>query len=94
MRLPIMSPTELDNAVFEVITRELGIANAMRFIAQHNLSSDSIDYTKDRQKWLPQEPAEIEKLFSKPDPVFANLVKVTKGGRGNSRRRGKNSRVK
>lgn len=85
MNLPLMSPAELDNAVYALIVRELGVANAMRFIARHN-QSDGVDYTQERCKWLPQESSEIEKIFIKPDDGFTRLVeKGKRSGRGRQR---------
>lgn len=73
MNLPLMSPAELDNAVYDLVARELGIANAMRFMARHN-QPDGIDYTRDRQNWLPQEPAEIDRYFKNARAGFEKLV--------------------
>ncbi len=63
MNLPLMSPAELDTSVYKLVAKEFGVANAMRFIARHN-PPDGVDYTQERQSWLPKEPQEIENLFS------------------------------
>jgi hypothetical protein len=57
MTARLMTPIELDNAVYELIVRELGIGNAMRFIAQNNRGA-GVDYTCDRKDSLPTD-AEI-----------------------------------
>ena len=75
--LPLLSHAALDNAVFELIVRELGVATAMRYIARHT-HPDSIDYTADRHKWLNQNSAEIEQLLAQSDPVFDRLVAESK----------------
>lgn len=88
MNLPLMSPAALDNAVYELIARELGVANAMRFIARHN-QPDGIDYTRDRNKWLPQDSKEVERLLNVPNPEFDRLVAESrKKKRGSSRQGG------
>ncbi len=90
MKLPLMSPAALDNAVFKLVARELGVANAMRFIAQHN-QPDGIDYTRDRHTWLPQDTATIDRLFAEPDPEFDKLVEASKR---NARKRKSKTRAK
>ncbi len=90
--LPLMSPEALDNAVFELVSRELGVANAMRFIARHH-QPDGIDYTRDRHKWLPQDGAEIDRMFAetRSDPDYIKLVEASKR---NARKRKSKARAK
>lgn len=91
MNLPLMSSAALDNAVYELIARELGVANAMRFIAGH-CQPDGIDYTVERKNWLPRGAAEVEDLFNEPNPDFERLVAVSrKKGRGSRRQGGMSS---
>ena len=73
MNLPLLSPAALDNAVFTLVARELGVANAMRFIAQHN-RSDGIDYTRDRNNWLPQGADDVERLLNESSSGFDQLM--------------------
>lgn len=85
MNLPLMSPAALDNAVYELIVRELGVANAMRFIARHN-HPDGIDYTRDRGDWLTQNRDDIEHLLGKPNPGYEQLVADSRKKRRSQRR--------
>ena len=85
MNLPLMSPSALDNAVHELIVRELGIANAMRFIARHN-QPDGVDYTENRNIWLPQDPSAIELLHNEPNHEFERLVAESRKKKGRSSR--------
>ena len=78
MNLPLLSPAALDNAVYTLVARELGVANAMRFIAQHN-RPDGIDYTRDRHNWLPQDADDIEHLLSEPSSGFEQLMSESQG---------------
>ncbi len=73
MNLPLMSPAELDNAVYKLIAKKLGTANAMRFIARHH-KPDGIDYTRDRHEWLTEESDAVDRLFKNRDKDFERLV--------------------
>lgn len=84
MNLPLLSPAALDNAVYDLVVREPGVANAMRFIARHS-QPDGIDYTRDRNNWLSQDADEIDRLFAKSAPELDLLM-------ANSRQSGKRSR--
>ncbi len=86
MNHPIMSPAELDCSVYKLVAKEFGVANAMRFIARH-APSDGVDYTQERQSWLPQDPQELACLFDKPNAEFELLVAGTR--RKKTRRKGK-----
>ncbi len=86
MNHPIMSPAELDCSVYKLVAKEFGVANAMRFIARH-APSDGVDYTQERQSWLPQDPQEIDRLLAEPDAGFARLLAGTR--RKKSRRQTK-----
>ncbi len=77
MNLPLMSPAELDTSVYKLVAKEFGVANAMRFIARHN-QSDGVDYTQERQSWLPQGASEVERLLAEPDAGFERLVAGTR----------------
>lgn len=88
MNLPLMSPAELDNAVYKLVAKEFGVANAMRFIARHT-PSDGINYTQERQSWLPQEPSEVERLFKKADSDFERLMSEACHGRSGGSRHSK-----
>lgn len=79
MNLPLMSPEALDNAIFKLVVREFGVANAMRFIARHH-QPDGIDYTRDRHTWLPQDSATIKRMFAetRSDPDYIRLVEASK----------------
>jgi hypothetical protein len=48
--VPLMGLSELRNRGFEALVRELGVANAVRFLHLHGTGSG--DYTQDREKWL------------------------------------------
>jgi hypothetical protein len=48
VRLP--SPPELRRRGFEVLVRELGAANALRFL--HMYGAGRGDYTRERDQWL------------------------------------------
>jgi hypothetical protein len=41
---------EINRQATEVLVREMGVADALRFLSQ--LSSGSGDYTKEREQWL------------------------------------------
>ena len=73
MNLPLLSPAALDNVVYTLVARELGVANAMYFIAQHN-RPDGIDYTRNRKNWLPQGVDKIERLLDEPSSGFDQLM--------------------
>ncbi len=45
-----MGLPELRRRGFEALVRELGVANAIRFLHLHGTGAG--DYTKDREKWL------------------------------------------
>ncbi len=45
-----MGLRELRSRGFEALVRELGVANAIRFLHLHGIGSG--DYTQDREKWL------------------------------------------
>ncbi len=46
----LMGLSELRNRGFEALVRELGVANAVRFLHLHGTGTD--DYTQHREKWL------------------------------------------
>ena len=46
----LMGFPELRGRGFDALARELGIANAIRFLHLHGIGSG--DYTQDREKWL------------------------------------------
>lgn len=46
----LMGLPELRSRGFEALVRELGVANAIRFLHLHGTGAG--DYTKDREKWL------------------------------------------
>jgi hypothetical protein len=46
----LMGLPELRSRGFEVLVRELGVANAIRFL--HLYGTGTGDYTRDREKWL------------------------------------------
>ncbi len=46
----LMGLRELRSRGFEALVRELGVANAIRFLHLHGIGSG--DYTQDREKWL------------------------------------------
>ena len=48
--LRVMGLPELRRRGFEALVRELGVANAIRFLHLHGTGAG--DYTKDREKWL------------------------------------------
>ena len=48
---PITNPAELRRRWLEVLVRELGYADAMRFLLQYE--SGQGDYTRDRRQFLP-----------------------------------------
>ena len=48
--VPLMGLSELRNRGLEALVRELGVANAVRFLHLHGTGSG--DYTQDREKWL------------------------------------------
>lgn len=49
-KLRLMGLPELRRRGFEALVRELGVANAIRFLHLHGTGAG--DYTKDREKWL------------------------------------------
>ena len=79
MNFPLLSPAALDNAVYTLVARELGVANAMRFIAQHN-RPDGIDYTRDRHNWLHQGTDDVERLLKESssglDQMMSGLRRI------------------
>ena len=77
MNLPLMSPAELDSSVYKLVAKEFGVANAMRFIARHS-PPDGVEYTQERQSWLPQEASEVERLLAEPDAGFERLIAGTR----------------
>jgi hypothetical protein len=48
---PITSPAELRRRGLEVLVRELGYVDAMRFLLQYETGQG--DYTRDRRQFLP-----------------------------------------
>ncbi len=48
---PSLNPAELRRRGLEILVRELGYANAMRFLLQYETGQD--DYTRDRDQILP-----------------------------------------
>ena len=46
----LMGLPELRSRGFEALVRELGVANAIRFLHLHRTGSG--DYTRDRERWL------------------------------------------
>jgi len=46
----LMGLPELRSRGFDALVRELGIANALRYLHLHGMGSG--DYTKDRERWL------------------------------------------
>lgn len=46
----LMGLPELRSRGFEALVRELGVANAIRFLHLHETGAG--DYTQDREKWL------------------------------------------
>lgn len=91
MNLPLLSPAALDNAVYELIARELGVANAMRFIARHN-QPDGSNYTLERKNWLPRDAIEVERLHDEPTTEFDRLVAGTRIKKERARLAGARSR--
>jgi hypothetical protein len=51
MTTPISSPAELRRRGLEVLVRELGYVDAMRFLLQYETGQG--DYTRDRHQFLP-----------------------------------------
>ncbi len=50
MSLEIRPLSEINQQATAILTREMGIVDALRFLSQ--LSSGSGDYTKERDQWL------------------------------------------
>lgn len=48
---PILNPAELRRRGLEILVRELGYVNAMRFLLQYETGQG--DYTRDRDQILP-----------------------------------------
>jgi len=46
----LMGLPELRSRGFEALVRELGVANALRYLHMHGMGSG--DYTQDRERWL------------------------------------------
>ncbi|HEY7677962.1 MAG TPA: hypothetical protein VIG69_12875 [Candidatus Methylomirabilis sp.] len=46
----LMGIPELRSRGFEALVRELGVANALRFLHLHGMGEG--DYTRERQEWL------------------------------------------
>ena len=68
--LRLMGLPELRRRGFEALVRELGVANAIRFLHLHGTGAG--DYTKDREKWLgeltiEQVEKEIQEMKSRGD---------------------------
>ena len=67
---PIDSPTELRRRGLEVLVRELGYVDAMRFL--HQFETSQGDYTRERARFLP--PWTVEELIreanqlARPEP--------------------------
>ena len=65
-----MGLPELRRRGFAALVRELGVANAIRFLHLHGTGAG--DYTKDREKWLgeltiEQVEKEIQEMKSRGD---------------------------
>ena len=68
--LRLMGLPELRRRGFAALVRELGVANAIRFLHLHGTGAG--DYTKDREKWLgeltiEQVEKEIQEMKSRGD---------------------------
>jgi hypothetical protein len=48
---PILNPAELRRRGLDILVRELGYVNAMRFLSQYETGQG--DYTRDRDQLLP-----------------------------------------
>jgi hypothetical protein len=59
----ITNPVELRRRGLEVLVRELGYANAMRFLLQYDTGHG--DYTKERVELLPD--WKVEEMMREPD---------------------------
>jgi hypothetical protein len=89
MTVRLMTPVELDNAVYELIVRELGVGNAMRFIAQ-NHQGRGTDYTRERKDILPLDSKTMARLRAESRRTIAEMKvsqKIrTKTGNGHSQK--------
>lgn len=63
--IPITNPVELRRRGMEVLIRELGYVNAMRFMLQYETGHG--DYTKDRYSFLPD--WEVDELIREADKL-------------------------
>ena len=72
----IVNPVELRRRGLEVLIRELGYANAMRFMLQYDTGRG--DYTKERHEFLPEWT--VEEFVREAD----ELVKKDQERRGSS----------
>lgn len=61
----IMSPAELRRKGIEILVRELGYADAVRFIQQFDLGRG--DYSKERHSMLPS--ATVDELAAEADRI-------------------------
>lgn len=52
----MLPPAELRRRAIEILVRELGFAEAMRFVHMYDLGEG--DYTRDREQMLPTRSAE------------------------------------
>lgn len=60
---PMLPPAELRRRAIEILVRELGFAEAMRFVHMYELGEG--DYTRDREQMLP--PRSAEDLLRRAD---------------------------
>ena len=51
---PMITPTEPLSQITEEVVRELGVARALRFLAQYRTGTGG--YTAERHNWLPDGP--------------------------------------
>lgn len=56
-----LTPEELTRVAHEAIIREVGVSGFMRYCIANNLGSG--DYTRDRDKWLPEHKS-AEEFFA------------------------------
>ena len=50
MSVEIRPLSEINQQATEILTREMGVVDALRFLSQFNMGSG--DYTKERDQWL------------------------------------------
>ena len=72
----IASPVELRRRALEILVRELGYSDAMRFMLQYE--SGSGDYTRDRDSFLPDWTPEA--LFQEADFGFKRRTQAAPPG--------------